>query len=272
MSDGATRDRRSATPVAPRPAATVALVRDAPGGLEVLLLQRSPNLKFMPGAYVFPGGALDPSDSAPEVQACCAGPGDEEASRTLGVARGGLAYWIAAIREAFEEAGILLAYGAAGGLVDTQGEAAARYLAHRRALGRRHGGFGAILKAERLRLAADRLIYFGHWITPLGVHRRFDTRFFLAVSPERQRARHDERETVAHVWVRPRDALASPERLGLRFPTIRSLEQFSAYATAAELAAAMAGNRRVPTLQPVITRDGRSVLPGEPGYDEAAAS
>ena len=107
--------------ITPFPAATVTIVRDAPRGLEVLLLQRAHSLRFMPGAYVFPGGALDPADSSAEMHAMCAGPGDEAASRTLGVERGGLAYWIAAIREAFEEAGILLAYDATGGIVPLNG-------------------------------------------------------------------------------------------------------------------------------------------------------
>ena len=96
------------TEVKPSPAATVTLVRDAPLGLEVLMLQRSMALKFMPGAYVFPGGALDPGDDSAELHGLCVGLDDAAASRALGLARGGLAYWIAAIREAFEEAGILL--------------------------------------------------------------------------------------------------------------------------------------------------------------------
>ena len=102
------------TEVIPLPAATVTLVRDAPLGLEVLMLQRSMALKFMPGAYVFPGGALDPGDDSAELHGLCVGLDDAAASQALGLARGGLAYWIAAIREAFEEAGILLAYDASG--------------------------------------------------------------------------------------------------------------------------------------------------------------
>ena len=262
------------TAVTPHPAATVTLVRDAPRGLEVLLLQRSHSLKFMPGAYVFPGGALDAADNSPDLHAMCAGPGDDAASRALGVESGGLAYWIAAIREAFEEAGILLAYDAAGGVVDTNGAAAERYRAHRRSLDERHGDFGTIVRSESLRLAADRLTYFGHWITPERVPRRYDTRFFLAVAPERQEAMHDNHETIAHVWVRPQDALepGARERLLLRFPTIRTLEEISRHATTGELIAALSSKRIVRPLLPRFTSDGRQVLPGEPGYDEAGAS
>ena len=253
----------------PYPAATVTLVRDAPGGLEVLLLKRSEQLRFMPGVYVFPGGGLDAADASPELQARCTGMKDVAASRALGLERGGLAYWVAAIREAFEEAGILLAYDAAGRIVDFDGEAAERFHAYRGRLDREHGAFGGILAKEDLRLATDRLTYFGHWITPVTVPRRYDTRFFLAVAPERQRAMHDNTETVDHVWLRPRDALEADARksLGLRLPTIKTLERFAACATTADLEAMLRADPAVRTLLPRVTADGRSVLPGDEGYD-----
>ena len=262
------RENRS---VKPLPAATVTLVRDAPRGLEVLMLQRSHSLKFMPGVYVFPGGALDAADSSPEMQAMCAGLEDEAASRALGVERGGIAYWVAAIREAFEEAGILLAYDASGNMVSLHGDAAERYRAHRSSLDQRRGDFGAIVREEGLRLAVDRLTYFGHWITPVRAPRRYDTRFFLAVAPERQEARHDNYETIAQVWVRPQEALdlCARETLNMRFPTIKTLEQFTQCATAAELVAVLSSTRVVRPLLPRMTRDGRTLLPNDPGYEEA---
>jgi 8-oxo-dGTP pyrophosphatase MutT (NUDIX family) len=256
--------------VKPLPAATVTLVRDAPRGLEVLMLQRSQSLAFMPGVYVFPGGALDRGDDAPELHALCAGQDDGAASRALRVARGGLAYWVAAIREAFEEAGILLAYDASGGYVSFSGAAADRFRAHRKALDRNHGAFATLARSEGLRLATDRLLYFGHWITPVGVPRRFDTRFFLAVAPEGQEAQHDNHETIAHAWVQPREALdlCAREMLNMRMPTIKTLERFAACSTAAELIAAISSSPEVQVRLPRITRDGRSVLPGDPGYEE----
>ena len=259
------------TVIQPQPAATVTLVRDAPRGLEVLMLQRSHSLKFMPGVYVFPGGALDAADSSPEIQAMCAGLEDEAASRALGVERGGIAYWVAAIREAFEEAGILLAYDASGSIVSLHGDAAERYRAHRSSLDERRGDFGAIVRDEGLRLAVDRLTYFGHWITPVSAPRRYDTRFFLAVAPERQEARHDNYETIAHVWMRPQEALdlCARETLNMRFPTIKTLEQFTRCATAAELVAVLSSTRVVRPLLPRMTRDGRTLLPNDPGYEEA---
>lgn len=257
--------------VKPLPAATVTLVRDAPRGLEVLMLQRSHSLAFMPGVHVFPGGALDGADESPELYSLCAGLDDAAASRILGVERAGLAYWIAAIRETFEEAGILLAYDAGGGIVALDEAVAQRYFAHRRALSGRHGDFAAFARAEGLRLAADRLLYFGHWITPVGTPRRYDTRFFLAVAPEGQQPQHDDRETIAHAWVRPPEAveLCAREALNMRLPTIKTLERFAACTTAAELIAVLSSAGEVKALLPRITRDGRRVLPGDPGYEEA---
>ncbi|HSC93872.1 MAG TPA: hypothetical protein VLC73_02785 [Burkholderiales bacterium] len=257
--------------VTPLPAATVTLVRDAPRGPEVLMLQRSPDLAFMPGAHVFPGGALDAADDSPALHALCVGLDDAAASRVLGLEGGGLSYWIAAIREAFEEAGILLAYDASGRIVSVNEADAERYRPQRRALDEGHAAFVDFVLGEKLRLAVDRLRYFGHWITPVGAPRRYDTRFFLAVAPEGQEVRHDNREAIAHVWVRPREALelCAREVMNLRLPTIKTLERFAVCATTAELVAEVESSPEVRALLPRMTRDGRSVLPGEAGYDEA---
>lgn len=257
--------------VTPLPAATVTLVRDAPRGLEVLMLQRSLNLAFMPGVHVFPGGALDAADDSPALHALCAGLDDAAASRVLGLDRRGLSYWVAAIREAFEEAGILLAYDAGGRIVSVNEADAERYRPQRRALDHGHAAFVDFVLSENLRLAADRLRYFGHWITPVGSPRRYDTRFFLAAAPEGQEVRHDNREAIAHVWVRPAQALelCAREAINMRLPTIKTLERFAACATTAELIAEIEASPEVRALLPRMTRDGRSVLPGEAGYDEA---
>ena len=257
--------------VTPQPAATVTLVRDTPRGLEVLMLQRSLDLAFMPGVHVFPGGALDTADDSPALHALCVGLDDAAASRMLGLERGGLSYWVAAIREAFEEAGILLAYDAGDRIVSVNEADAGRYGPQRRALDEGRAAFVDFVLAENLRLAVDRLRYFGHWITPVGSPRRYDTRFFLAVAPDRQEARHDERETVAHVWMRPREALelCAREAINMRLPTIRTLERFVACSSVAELMAEIDSASEVRALLPRFTRDGKSVLPGEAGYDDA---
>src|SRR3954467_5124027 len=121
--------------VPPLPAATVTLVRDADAGLEVLMLQRNFQSGFMPGMFLFPGGAIDPGDEAAAVVSRCAGLDDERASEALGMDRGGLAYWAAAIRESFEEAGVLLAYDEAGALVNPgRGDRVERFAEYRRKL------------------------------------------------------------------------------------------------------------------------------------------
>lgn len=259
----------------PLPAATVVLVRDAARGPEVLLVQRSFRSGFVPGMHVFPGGALEPADDAPAMRERCAGLAPEEADRLLGLERGGLAYWVAAIREAFEEAGILLACDARGTLLSlAQQTVARRFRAYRKALEAGEIALEAVLVAEGLRLAADRLVYFGHWITPVGMARRYDTRFFAALAPESQEASHDERETIAHQWVRPADALER-YRSGawaMRTPTVHTLERFAAAPSAAALLESLRVEREVPAILPRIARDGRRLLPGEPGYEEAGAA
>ncbi len=257
--------------VTPLPAATVTLVRDTQNGLEVLLLQRSFQAGFMPGVHVFPGGGLDPGDESPEALARSTGPTDAEASRALGIARGGLAFWIAAIREAFEEVGIFLAYAPGGGMVELGGKTAERYRAHRRALDQGRSGVGEVARAEELRLATDRLVYFSHWITPVGAPRRYDTRFFLAIAPPDQEAEHDNREAIAHAWMSPAEALDCYQRreIKLRTPTLKTLERFAGFSRVEALVAELRGQAEIPALLPRVGKDGRNLLPGDPGYEEA---
>lgn len=257
----------------PVPAATVTLVRDSDDGLEVLMLQRNFQSGFMPGMYVFPGGALDESDYLPEACALCVGLDDPMASSVLKLERGGLAYWVAAIRESFEEAGILLACDARGDMVALSEPAEIeRFRVHRHALNAGEQEFIALLARESLRLPADRLVYFSHWITPLGAPRRYDTRFFIARVPDAQDALHDNFETIGHVWVQPRTALEAhgSGKFNLRTPTLRTLELFARFAAVDDLIAAMRAQHEVPAILPRIAKDGRRLLPGDPGYEAAA--
>src|SRR5262245_37579760 len=195
-------------PVVPRPAATITIVRDLAEGFEVLMMQRNLQSGFMAGAYVFPGGAVDDEDQDPALYALCAGMDDREASRKLGVERDGLAYWVGAIRECFEEAGLLLCYDRSGKLLALDDPApAARFAAHRDELNAGRLSFLEFCRMGELRLATDRLTYFSHWITPVGAPRRYDTRFFAAAAPNGQEPLHDAKELVDTVWVRPQDAL-----------------------------------------------------------------
>lgn len=236
-----------------RHAATVMLVRDGSEGLEVFMLRRNLDSDFVGGAYVFPGGAVDDHDRHENLEAVCAGRTDASASAQLGVERGGLAFWVAAVRESFEEAGVLLAYGPGGGIVrfDDPG-IAARFSVHRDDVDRGRRRLVDICAEEGLQLAVDGIFYFSHWITPEGAPRRYDTRFFVARAPEGQAPLHDDREVIASVWIRPSEALAL-HRAGefdLIFPTMRSLETLERFTTADELLAAAAAIEEVPAIHP----------------------
>lgn len=256
------------------PSATVTIVRDAAGGIEVLMMKRNLKSGFVPGMHVFPGGGLDDSDLSFKSNGLCSCFDDTVASGTLGMACDGLAYWVAAIREAFEESGLLLARNGRGELLSLSDPAIAqRYSEHRRRLNAGTLAFPDLLQEEKLQLAADQLTYFAHWITPAGLPRRYDTRFFMAEAPAGQEPLQDERETIAATWVSPGEALSRHQRgeFEMRTPTVRTLETFADYHSVANLRAALAGRRDIRTMQPRIGKDGRRLLPGEPGYEEAGA-
>ena len=262
-----------------REAATVMVVRDGADGIEVFMLRRSLTSVFVGGAYVFPGGAVDEADRHSDLEAVCAGRSDAEASEALGLDGGGLAYWVAAIRECFEEAGLLLAYRDDGSIVTlSDPEVIARFAGYRSTV---HSGEQRLVDVcadEGLTLAVDRLFYFSHWITPLGSPRRFDTRFFIAAAPEEQVGLHDDRETIANTWIRPADALRqhAEGEFQMITPTIRNLEAIGRFATVDELLAAAAAVQDVPAIMPRVVHEGgedygsRIVLPGDPEYDRAS--
>jgi len=260
-------------PVVPRPAATISVVRDTADGFEVLMMQRSMAADFMPGAYVFPGGGIEQEDLDPELYALCAGLDDAQASRMLNVERDGLAYWIGAIRECFEEAGLLLCYDSTGQLVCLdRPDLEERFVTHRAALNSGSLTFVEFCRRERLRLAVDRLTYFSHWITPVAAPKRYDTRFFATVAPTRQHPLHDAKELVDTVWVRPGEALER-ERAGtlsLRTPTIATLTTFHEAGDCASLIDNLRARKDIQPILPAVTQDGGRVLPGEAGYAEAA--
>jgi len=264
-----------------RPAATVMLVRDTatPAGataLEVLMVRRNLRSDFVGGAYVFPGGAVDPLDGGAEAEALCAGRSHAEANALLGVESGGLAYWVAVVRETFEEAGLLLARREGGPrlLAGDPGEEA-RFAAARAAVNAGTLRFLDLCRDERLHLGVGDVHYFAHWITPRGAPRRYDTRFFVAAAPPGQIAAHSAGETIAEVWITPQDALARHRagEIEIIFPTIRCLQAIGRFASSVELLqAAERASSAVPTIEPRVVPDGngmRIVLPGDPGYEQA---
>jgi 8-oxo-dGTP pyrophosphatase MutT (NUDIX family) len=257
----------------PRPvriAATLIVLRDGPAGMEVLMLRRAEKEADQnSGASVFPGGTVDANDR--RLHALCRGVDDATASLRLAVPANGLDYYVAAVRECFEEAGLLFAADAQGRLVALDDMPPDQVTALRLAV---EGGPEALLRlcdSRGWRFAADRLAYFSHWLTPPGMPRRFDTRFFVALAPPAQSARPDGRETVEHLWLRPAEAL-DPAR-GLRLMNVqrRILEQLAVFGSAAACIDHALGLPEVPLVMPRLA-DGpggrRPVNPGEPAYDE----
>jgi len=199
------------------------------------MLQRTSSAVFLPGAYVFPGGALDPDDGSERAARRVLGLSDAQASARLGLAAGGLAYWVAAARECFEEAGILFACDEETSPVDPERAAALDSL--RKSL---HAGtlqFSEFLKQEGLFIPAREIAYYSHWITAPGRARRFSTRFFVACAPAGQHGAHDRSETVHSVWVSPREALERNQRkeIELIFPTRSTLTDLAAFRTPREV-------------------------------------
>jgi 8-oxo-dGTP pyrophosphatase MutT (NUDIX family) len=211
--------------VAAVPAATILLVRDGSSGLEVFMVKRHHQIDFISGALVFPGGKVDKGDSETGISDFIDGGTDwSPAMRALGAA---------AIREAFEESGILLARDA-----DTNDLVHETRLAalepYRQALEKHETTLLELLRKERLRLALDRLVRFAHWITPEHMPKRFDTHFFIAPSPVGHAGRHDGRESVDSVWIGPEQAIADRKTWNVVFPTKLNLMKLAAAKTVAD--------------------------------------
>jgi recombination protein RecT len=212
-------------PAVPRPAATVLLMRDGAAGLEVLMTRRSTTASFAPGAYVFPGGAIDAADA--QVHGLAARRPTQSDER--------LTQAIAAIRESFEELGVLLARHADGRPVAPQEVAALD----------RHAPVVDQCRARGLVLAADEVFLLAHWITDRDLPRRFDVPFLVARMPEGQSPVADEAEQFEPVWVRPAEALERHQagQFFMIFPTIRTLERLRAYGTVDGVLAACASEQ-----------------------------
>ncbi len=262
---GASRTPNTAEkpPVAPAlPSATILLVRDGSAGLEVFMVERHHRIDFATGALVFPGGKVDPGDSAAAVRARCAGAeGLDDATLTLRVA---------AIRETFEEAGVLLARGRGEAGVLPAERLAAVEERHRRALEADEITIGEVAEAEDLELACDLLVPFAHWITPTFMPKRFDTWFFLVAAPPDQVALHDGRESVDSVWTTPAAAVAAAEggERTIIFPTLMNLKKLGRHATV-DAALAAARSEPIVTVFPRMekTAAGRVMrIPAEAGY------
>ena len=253
-----------------RDAATVMLLRDGSDGLEVCMLQRNLKSDFVGGAYVFPGGGVDPEDAEEDLEQVFVGRSDADASRLVGVDRAGLAFWVAAIRESFEEAGVLLAVTDDDRVVSfANPEVAVRFAVHRADVDSGRRRLAAVCVDEGLRLDVGAIHYFSRWVTPLGAPRRYDTRFFVAAAPAEQVALHDDHEVIGTRWLTPAAALADHEagRITMIFPTVRTMVALEQFGTAAEVLDHTAGQGAIEAVLPLIEDVGggmRIVLPGDP--------
>ncbi len=261
-------------------AATVLLLREQPTGLEVLMMRRGSTLSFMAGMWVFPGGRVEPEDGSaaalarllPTALERCAGLHSMQGEPIAADNAAGL--YVAACREAFEEAGVLLAVTASGepcGLDRVE-----RLGALRQTVTRDAGAFLRMLEQEDLRLDIGPLVYWSHWITPSLEPKRFDTRFFVAPLPPGQVASADLSELTEHAWINPASVAEAIERgeIVVVPPTLLTLEDLDeSYRSHGSLAAMLEGERGRAT-PPVMPRmevrpgDVRVVMPWDPGYDD----
>ena len=250
-------------PSNPLPSATILLLRDGASGLEVFMVKRHHQIDFASGALVFPGGKVDPHDNDPALR------NHAEGAEKLDSLRLSLA--ACAIREGFEESGILLARQP--GASDYIDAAASSALAPwRPKLNNSEVGLVEFLTRENLRIACDALVPFAHWVTPVFMPKRFDTFFYLAATPAGQLGRHDGSESVDSVWVNPNEAIED-KRWTIIFPTKMNLVKLGKAKTVAE-AIANAKADRIVTVEPkVIQRDGKQLLtiPEEAGYGKIEA-
>ncbi|MFH9553265.1 NUDIX hydrolase [Streptomyces sp. NPDC017435] len=253
-------------PVVPRRAATVMLLKDTEGGPVVHMLRRRASMAFAGGAYAYPGGGVDPRDDDRHVR--WAGPTRAWWAERLGVDEtAAQAIVCAAVRETYEEAGVLLAGTTPDSVVgDTTG---ADWEADRAAVAARELSFAEFLDRRGLVLRSDLLGAWTRWITPEFESRRYDTWFFVAALPEGQRTRNASTEADRTVWIRPADAAASYDKgeLLMMPPTIATLRRLAPYATAAEALAAAPGRDLTPVLAEARLEDGAVVL-SWPGHDE----
>ncbi len=247
-----------------RLAATIMLLRDGPDGLEVFMVVRHHAIDFASGALVFPGGRVEDTDHTLADRAdLCPNPDS--------IARDIMALRLAAIRETFEECGVLLARPAGSPHLLGADHLRTVEQAHRTALGSGEIAFETVLGAHGLVAAPDLLVPFAHWITPSHQPKRYDTHFFLAEAPAEHLALHDGSEAVDSVWIPPAQALADTDagRFKLVFATQRNLEKLSRSRTVADAMQAAKSSPVVTVLPQSRKLDEKRrhlIIPIEAGY------
>jgi 8-oxo-dGTP pyrophosphatase MutT (NUDIX family) len=252
-----------------KPAATVILMREAQeGDFEIFMVKRSSRSPFG-SLYVFPGGKLDPEDYEYDIYQCCEGMEDAEASKRLGIENNGLAFWVACIRECFEEVGVLLANSENSIIQDAE-----KLSKLRKKLNKNDITFKDLCVLESLSLKVKNIVPCAHWITPAIEPKRFDTRFFLAKVDAEQLASHDGFELTESFWIKPSKALNKLKNgeMNMILPTIKNIEKLAEFSSSTEAFSYfndLGDNAISPILPKFIKRDGKWVgfLPGEEGYE-----
>ena len=250
------------------PAATIILMREADHGFEIFIAKRNSRSTFG-SIYVFPGGKLDPEDYSEDLYSHCEGLDDTVASKKLDLEKGGLAYWVACIRECFEEAGILLT-NTNDHLINNS----KKLNLYRDKLNAGEITFKAICSDENLRLRASSIVPCAHWITPTIEPKRFDTRFFLAKVSSKQLGMHDGFELTDSFWIKPSDALKKLEKgeMNMLPPTIKNIETLSEFSSSDDAFnhfEGLSSDAIPPILPKFIKKDGAWIgyFPGDEGYE-----
>lgn len=247
-------------------ASTIVLVRDTQGSeLEVLMLERNTESGYVPGAHLFPGGGVDGADRSNDYLDICTGIEDATANRNVDSDGNDLPWRVAAIRECFEEAGMLLATPAPDDIK--------QFAPYRTTVTEHPEKLMAMCRTENVKLATDRLHYFSRWITPHGAPRRYDTRFFVTVAPDNQLPIEDRVEIVKTIWITPRQALKAygEGSFDMLLPTVKTLETIGQFEDVKSLIEWTGNLGTIPSIQPRMRMyDGKLqvLLPGDDGYDD----
>tara|TARA_B100000963_G_scaffold276183_1_gene244473 strand:+ start:9516 stop:10307 length:792 start_codon:yes stop_codon:yes gene_type:complete len=256
------------------PAATVLILRDIKNVMEVLMVKRSKRPPFE-NLYVFPGGKIDQDDHLKDLENYCNALDDKNASKLLGLDSGGLSYWIACIRECFEEVGILLATKRSGKKLNLQDNQKSKFDEYRKRLANNEINFLDICIKEDLLLSTENIAPLSHWITPNIETRRFDTRFFIAFLPEGQKEKHDGLELTDSIWISPKAAIESAYsgKMQMIMPTIKNLEACMSFLSGKKMLKhqKQLSNKDFPPILPKFFKENGKwigLLPGDKGYED----
>jgi 8-oxo-dGTP pyrophosphatase MutT (NUDIX family) len=266
-------EKKTSDPVVARPSATVVLVREGTAYPEILMVRRRAGDAFG-DSYAFPGGVVDDDES--EAHAFCDGSSNAEANTEFGLASGGLDFYCTAVRELFEETGVLLARDLRGEWAFSSDPVSAALVRRLRTqLNDGVAPWSEILRAHNLRIACDALQYFGFWETPLWRPKRWVTRFFLAEIPPGQDALHDGNELTDSCWITAAEILSTGSEGGMKlpFPTLVNLNAMAGFHTVNELQRWAVGQAAegITKIRPILLENNgkiRCVIPGDPGYPE----